>query len=114
MNEQFDPIRGRRGEFRLSLNLSEMGDRAWELLALSQALGFETPQFKTRVRPSGVAELWAVILQQFHPYDADSSVVVDQWDDAIDKLRTAIGDSHHFDLIMLCNLQAHLEPLAVA
>ena len=114
MNEQFDPIRGRRGEFRLALNLTELSDRAWELLALSQTLGFETPQFKTCIRPSGVVEVWAVILQQIHRYDADSSVVVDPWDEQIDQLRTVIGDSHHFDLIMLCNLQAHLEPLAVA
>lgn len=114
MKEEFDPIRGRRGEFRLSLNLSELGDRAWELLALSQTLGFETPQFKTLIRPSGVVEVWAVILQQLHRYDADSSVVVDQWDDQIDALRTVIGESHHFNLIMLCNLEAYLEPLAVA
>lgn len=114
MKEEFDPIRGRRGELRLSLNLSEMGDRAWELLSLSQTLGFETPQFKTRVRASGAVEVWAVILQQLHPYDADSSVVVDPWDDQIDQLRTAIGESHHFDLIMLCNLRDYLEPLAVA
>ena len=57
MNEQFDPIRGRRGEFRLALNLTELSDRAWELLALSQTLGFETPQFKTCIRPVSYTHL---------------------------------------------------------
>lgn len=112
MKEEFDPLRGKRGEFRLALNLTELGDRAWELLSLSQTLGFETPQFKTKVRPSGVVEVWAVLLQQQHRYDADSSVVVDPWDDQIDQLRTAVGESHLFNLIMLCNLQDHLELVA--
>jgi hypothetical protein len=114
MKQQFDPLRGRRGEFRLTLNLTELGERAWDLLALSQKLGFETPQFRTCIRPSGVVEVWAVILEQVHCYDADPSVVVDCWDDQIDCLRDAIGESHHFDLVMLCNLEAYLEPLAVA
>lgn len=109
MKNQFNPIKGKPGEFRIALNLSELGDRAWEMLARSQALGFEQPQFKTRIRHSGVAEVWAVILEQVHSYDADTRIVVDEWDAPIDSLRQAIGEGNEFNLIMLCNFREYLE-----
>jgi hypothetical protein len=57
VKEQFDPIRGKRGEFRVALNLSELGERAWEILSLAQELGFEQPQFRTHTRHSGYTEV---------------------------------------------------------
>ena len=110
MKEQFDPIRGKRGEFRVALNLSELGERAWEILSLSQELGFEQPQFKTHTRHSGYTEVWAVLLQQLHPYDANTDVVVDAWDDQLDDLRKAIGQGNELVLIVLCNFEEYLMP----
>jgi hypothetical protein len=107
----FDPLRGKLGEFRVALNISEMGDRAFDVLALSQDVGFDKPQFVAHVRQSGVVEVWAVLLQQFHDYHGNSSAVIDPWDEAIDALRTAIGDDHHFNLITLFNFSEYLEPM---
>lgn len=110
MKQQFHPLQGKAGEFRVAVNLSELGDRAWEILALSQELGFDTPRFVTHTRHSGFTEVWAILLQQFHRYDADTRVVVDQWDDSIDALRQSIGVGNEFSLVMLCNFQEYLEP----
>lgn len=126
MKETFNPIKGKRGEFRISLNLTELGDslsfgtlrerdggaeRAWDILALSQQLGFEKPHFATHVRHSGAVEVWAVILQQFHRYDADTRLVVDVWDGPLDQLRQAIGADNEFSLVVLYNFAEYLEPV---
>lgn len=107
----FDPIRGSRGEFRVALNVSELGDRAFELLAISQEVGFDKPKFATYTRHSGVTEIWAILLQQFHDYYADSTPVIDPWDKSIDALRTAIGEGNEFNLVTLFNFAEYLEPL---
>lgn len=111
MKTQFHPLQGKKGEFRVALNLSELGDRAWEILSLSQQLGLGTPKFAGYTRESGVIEVWAILLQQFHDYGADPAVVVDVWDDALAQLRQAIGQDNELNLIMLCNLQAYLQPI---
>ena len=111
MKEAFNPIKGKRGEFRVSLNLTELGDRAWDLLALSQQLGFEKPHFATHIRHSGAVEIWAVIVQQFHRYDADTRLVVDVWDEPLDQLRQAIGAENEFSLVVLYNFAEYLEPV---
>ena len=111
MKDTFNPIRGQRGEFRVGLNLTELGDRAWAVLSRSQELGFEPPQFKTYLRHSEAVEVWAVILQQFHPYDADTRLVVDIWDEPLDQLRQAIGQDSEFSLMVLCNFAEYLEPV---
>jgi hypothetical protein len=109
MNENFNPIKGERGEFRVALNLSELGERAWEILALSQEVGFPAPQFKTHVRYSGAIEVWAVLVQQFHSYDAFTDPILAEWDDVIDRLDRAIGQDSHLKLITLFNFREHLE-----
>ena len=111
MKESFNPIRGQRGEFRVCLNLSELGDRAWEILSLSQQLGFETPQFKIHIRHSGASEVWAILLQQVHRYEADTRLVVDRWDEPLDQLRQAIGADNEFSLMVLSNFAEYLEPV---
>jgi hypothetical protein len=110
MQENFEPIQGKRGEFRVAVNVSELGDRAWNILTLSQQVGFQTPQFVTHTRHSEVVEVWAIILQQFHPYDADTRFIVDVWDDQIDELRREIGMDNEFNLMVLCNFAEYLEP----
>jgi hypothetical protein len=113
MKEHFNPIHGEKGEFRVALNLSEVGDRAWELLSFSQELGFNQPRFATHVRSSGVVEVWAVLLQQFHDYNADTRFV-DGWDDSLDRLRSAVGNDNELNLIVLCNFAEYLEPVEYA
>jgi hypothetical protein len=118
MKETFNPIKGKHGEFRVALNLTELDDSsqndtecAWDILTLSQALGFEKPYFATHIRPSGAIEVWAVILQQFHRYDADTRLVVDVWDEPLDQLRQAIGVDNEFSLVVLYNFAEYLEPV---
>ncbi|PSB29917.1 hypothetical protein [Stenomitos frigidus] len=110
----FNPLQGKPGEFRVALNLSELEERAWSLLERSQALGFKSPRFETYTRRSGVVEIWAVLLQEFHDYYAATNPVVDQWDDALAELRQAIGAGHEFNLIVLCNFAEYLEPQPLA
>ncbi|MGV0028419.1 hypothetical protein [Phormidesmis priestleyi] len=109
MSESFNPIKGKAGEFRVALNLTELDDRAWEILTFSQQLGFNAPQFQTRTRHSGAVEVWAIILQQFHQYETDTRHIVDVWDNQIDELRRAIGADDEFNLVMLCNFANYLE-----
>lgn len=113
MSEAFHPLKGKAGEFRVALDLTNLGDRAWEILTLSQTLGFDSPKFVTHVRYSGESEVWAIILQQFHAYDADSRFVIDVWDDQLDQLRSAIGRDSELSLTVMCNLSEFLEPVAV-
>jgi hypothetical protein len=103
MKQHFNPIRGRQGEFRVALNLSELGERAWELLSFSQQLGFEKPQFAT-----DQAQVWAIILQQFERYDADLMMVVDPWDEQLYQLQQAVGEDST-SLVILHNFAAYLE-----
>ncbi len=113
MKENFNPIKGKRGEFRVALNLTELGDRAWDILSLSQELRFEKPQFVTHIRHSGAVEVWAVILQQLHRYDAETRVIVDPWDEELDRLRQVIGSDNEFSLVVLYNFAEYLEPVEV-
>lgn len=110
----FNPLKGQPGEFRVALNLSELDDRAWSLLERSQALGFKPPRFETYTRRSGVVEVWAVLLQEFHDYHADTMPLVDPWDGALDELRQAIGAGHEFNLIVLYNFAEYLESASMA
>ncbi|MCY7392963.1 MAG: hypothetical protein LH647_16175 [Leptolyngbyaceae cyanobacterium CAN_BIN12] len=92
MKNSFSPIRDIPGEFRVALNISELGDRAWEVLAKSQTLGFDTPKFETHIRPSGFAEVWAVVLCQVHSFDVDMMAIVDPWDEKLWELEQLVGD----------------------
>jgi hypothetical protein len=105
--EIFDPIRGKLGEFRVALNLSELGDRAWELLSLAQGLEFESPRFVIDPKRQ---EIWAIILQQFHRYDADPMVVVEPWDVQLKELWDAVGENAMHKLMIVHNFEAYLEP----
>lgn len=99
---EFDPIRGRQGEFRIALNLTMLGDRAWDILSLSQTLGFDQPQFK-----QSKGEVWAIILQQFHSYHADPLTVVEPWDEQMHELWQAVGDEPLSKLMIIHNFEAY-------
>lgn len=105
MKTTFNPIRTTPGLFRVALNISELGDRAWEILALSQTLGFDPPKFETHVRPSEIVEIWAVVLEQIHSFDADPMTVIDPWDEQMWELSQACGDDPHTKMMITNNLR---------
>ncbi len=112
MKETFHPIQGKRGEFRVALDLTELGDHGWDVLSLSQELGFDKPQFQAHVRPSGAVEVWAIILQQFHPYEADTRHIVEPWDDQLSRLSQACEPDANLKLVILHNFADYLEEAA--
>jgi hypothetical protein len=104
MKEVFNPIRAQRGEFRVALNLTELGEQAWDVLSRSQQLGFAQPQFASHKNT-----VWAIILQQFHRYDADPSTVVDPWDQQLYELWQTVGENETDKLVILHNFAAYFE-----
>lgn len=105
MKENFNPLKTERGEFRVALNVTALSDRAWEVLSLSQQLGFEVPQFKSYTDRTGYTEVWAVILQQEHRYDADPRIVVDSWDDQLHELWQACEPDAELKMSISSNLE---------
>ncbi|MBW4475232.1 MAG: hypothetical protein KME45_33380 [Stenomitos rutilans HA7619-LM2] len=105
MKHDFHPLKTEAGEFRVALNLTALGDRAWEVLSLSQQLGFEAPQFKTYVDGVGSPETWAVILQQSYRYDADPRLVVDPWDEQLHELWQACEPDACLKVQIAANLE---------
>lgn len=106
MKGDFNPLKTETGEFRVALNLTALGDKAWEVLSLSQQLGFAAPQFKTAVDVTGCPETWAIILQQTHRYDADPRLVVDRWDDQLHELWQACEPDACLKVQIAANLEA--------
>ena len=105
MKGDFNPLKTEAGEFRVALNLTALGDKAWEILSLSQQLGFPPPQFRTTSDGTGFLEAWAVLLQQMHCYDADSRLVVDIWDEQLHELWQACEPDACLKLQIAVNLE---------
>jgi hypothetical protein len=97
--DKFDPHDCKVGAYQVSLNLTELGDRAWEILKLAEQLEFQPPQFKTCPRFSGFVEVWAVILQQQHDDKASPDAVLGRWDEQVLELWKAIGQDSQFALV---------------
>ncbi len=106
MKGDFNPLRTERGEFRVALNLTALGDKSWEVLTQSQQLGFEAPRFRAHVDGTGTVETWAIILQQSHRYDADPRIVVDSWDDRLHELWQACEPDAELKMTISANLEA--------
>ena len=101
MSEQFNPLKSQAGEFRVALCLTQLGDRAFEVLKLTEFLGFDAPKFTS----DAAGDIWAIVLQQFHAYEADPRVIIDPWDDQLSDLwqacepdaELAVVISHKFE-----------------
>lgn len=103
MSEQFDPLRTQAGEFRVAICLTQLGDRAFEILKLSESLGFDAPKFIS----DAAGDVWAIVLQQFHAYEADPMTVVDLWDDQLSQLWQACEPEAELVIVISHNFEAY-------
>ena len=103
MKYQFEPLRSQPGEFRVALCLSQLRESAFEVLKLAESLGFESPKFIS----DSSGEVWAIVLQQFHRYDADPRVVVDPWDEQLLQIWQACEPDAELKLLISHNFEAY-------
>jgi hypothetical protein len=101
MDTAFHPFIVDRGTFRVALCLTELGESAWEVLQLSQTLGFNRPEFVIHN-----AQSWAILLNQKHDFNTPSETVLATWDDRLQQLWQA-ADGH---LSINTNFQDCLQP----
>lgn len=99
----FEPLRSQPGEFRVAICLEQLGERAFEILKIAESLNFDAPKFVS----DKTGEVWAIVLQQFHPYDADPAVVVDPWDDSLHELWQACEPDAELKLVISHNFEAY-------
>lgn len=93
----FNPIRVDKGEFRISLNLTALGDSAWDVLSQAQAIGFPKPAFQS-FQSGNSSEVWAVLVQESGSYDHDSvESLLARWEPMLDQLD--LGDRNETLLI---------------
>lgn len=103
MSEQFNPLRTQPGEFRVAICLTQLEDRAFEVLKRSESLGFDVP----RCTSDAAGAVWAIVLQQFHAYEADPMVVVDPWDEQLSQLWQACEPDAELAIVISHNLEAY-------
>ncbi|MER3436128.1 MAG: hypothetical protein C4288_22885 [Leptolyngbya sp. ERB_1_1] len=103
MSERFDPLRSQPGEFRVAICLTQLSDRAFEVLKLSESLGFNIPRFIS----DATGDVWVIVLQQFHAYGADPMVVVDPWDDQLSQLWQACEPDAELAIVISHNFEAY-------
>jgi hypothetical protein len=103
MKQLFEPLRSQPGEFRVGLCLSQLGESAFEVLKLTESLGFESPKFIS----DSSGEVWAIVLQQFHRYDADPRIVIDPWDGQLSRIWQACEPDAELKLLISHNFEAY-------
>ena len=108
MKPPFDPLRSQPGEFRVAVCLTDLGTRAFEVLKLTETLGFEPPQFVT----DAVGHVWALVLQQWHSYDADPRVIVEPWDTQMQALWSACEPDAELKVLIHHNFEAYAVDVA--
>lgn len=108
MKPQFDPLRSQPGEFRVAICLSDLEERAFEVLKLAETLGFESPKFVT----DQLGSVWAIVLQQICPYDSDPRVVVEPWDSQMHELWLACEPHAELKVLIHHNFGAYASDVA--
>jgi hypothetical protein len=93
----FNPIKLEKGEFRVCLNLTSLGEQAWDALDRAKQLGFPKPRFQGYQRGE-VSETWAILVQEFHDPTAALETVLSPWNDRLDQL---VADLPHPDRDLL-------------
>lgn len=74
----FEINRVQKGEYRIYLNLTLLGDKAFEILQLAASLGFDKPEFVTDPTYSGGAldgHVFAILFREFHQYEDDPDIL---------------------------------------
>ncbi len=108
MKLQFDPLRSQPGEFRVALSLTDLQEKAFEILKLAETLGFNSPKFVS----DREGNVWAIVLEQFHRYDADPRVVVEAWDSQMHDLWKACEPNAELKMLIHHNLEAYASDVA--
>jgi len=103
MKPKFDPLRSQAGEFRVAVCLTDLQERAFEVLKLAEELGFEPPKFVS----DQAGHVWAIILEQFHTYDSDPQVVVEPWDSQMHDLWLACEPNAELKMLIHHNFEAY-------
>jgi hypothetical protein len=103
MTERFDPLRSEPGEFRVSLCLTQLGDRAMEVLKQAELLEFDSPKFVS----DAMENVWAIVLQQFHAYEADPMMIVDPWDEQLSELWQACEPDAELAIVINHKFEAY-------
>ncbi|OLP17450.1 hypothetical protein BST81_16810 [Leptolyngbya sp. 'hensonii'] len=84
----FNPIRLEEGQFRIALDLTSLGEQAWEVLKTAEHLGFPSPRFR-----QGEKFMWAVLVEEQHDFTTDCiEDVLAEWDEKVDQLRDSMGE----------------------
>jgi hypothetical protein len=93
----FNPIRVDKGEFRISINLTALGDRAVDVLSRVKEVGFPKPMLQI-FQGVGSAQIWAVIVQESGSYELDDiESLLERWEPMISQLD--LGDRNETMLI---------------
>ena len=108
MKLQFDPLRSQLGEFRVAICLSDLEERAFEVLKLAETLGFDSPKFVT----DRANNVWAIVLNQFHSYHADPHAVVEPYDSQMHELWLACEPHAELKMIIHHNFEAYVSEVA--
>ncbi|MCY7285050.1 MAG: hypothetical protein LH679_16845 [Cyanobacteria bacterium CAN_BIN43] len=99
----FNPLRSVPGEFRVALCLTNLGEKALDVLKLAESLEFEAPKFTS----DSSGNVWAIVLQQFHRYDSDPMVVVEPWDQQMSELWQACEPDAGANILISNNFEAY-------
>jgi hypothetical protein len=97
----FEPLRSLPGELRVALCLTDLEEKSLDILKLADSLGFESPQFMS----DEIGKVWAIILQQFHSYEDDPQIVVNEWDDQIRQIWEACEPRAHMKIMINSNFK---------
>lgn len=94
----FEINRTQKGEYRIYLDLTKLGDKAFEVLQLAASLGFDKPEFVTDPTYSGGdldGHVFAILFREFHSYEADPEVLFEYLEDKkIDLWEACEPDAH--------------------
>lgn len=77
--QPFQVNRIQEGEYRIYLDLTNLGDKAFEVLQLAATLGFDKPEFVTDTTHTGGlhGHVFAVLLREFHSSENDPGALYD-------------------------------------
>jgi hypothetical protein len=103
-SKDFNPILLERGQLRVALNLTVLGEKAWDALTLASRLGLPQPQFRAFMSDKG-SEVWAVLIDETHSYDADRDTIMEPWESAVDALTEALEPASYLKIMVAHRLK---------